>query len=95
VDFLYLRFTRVTGTVATAAPPNIFSMQSFPSFFALTTPITIQLSSGTPSTNFDGVASSSNLTAGQTVSISALYFGPPVGITSTPTPFSAAKVRVH
>lgn len=95
VDFLYLRFTRVTGTVATAAPPNIFSMQSFPPFFALTTPITVQLSSGSPATTFDGIASSSNLTAGQTVSITALYFGPPVGITSTPTPFSAAKVRVH
>jgi hypothetical protein len=93
-DFLYLRFTRVTGTVASVAPPNIFSMQSFPSFFALTTPITVQLSAGSPSTNFDGVSGSSNLTAGQTVSITALYFGPPIGITSTPTPFSAAKVRV-
>jgi hypothetical protein len=93
-DFLYLRFTRVTGTVASVAPPNTFSMQSFPSFFALTTPITVQLSTGSPSTNFDGIISSSSLTAGQTVSITALYFGPPVGITSTPTPFSAAKVRV-
>jgi uncharacterized protein DUF4382 len=94
VDFLYLRFTRVTGTVAGVAPPNVFSIQSFPPFFALTTPITVQLSSGSPTTNFDGVASSSNLAAGQTVSITALYFGPPVGITATPTPFSAAKVRV-
>jgi hypothetical protein len=94
VDLLYLRFTRVTGIVASAAPPNIFSMQSFPPFLGLTTPITVQLSSGSPSTNFDGIASSSNLTAGQTVSITALYFGPPVGTTSTPTPFSAAKVRV-
>ena len=93
-DFLYLRFTRVTGTVAGVAPPNTFSMQSFPPFFALTTPITVQLSTGLPSTNFDGIISSSNLTAGQTVSITALYFGPPVGVTSTPTPFSAAKVRV-
>jgi len=93
-DSLYLRFTRVTGTVASVAPPNTFSMQSFPPFFALTTPITVQLSTGSPSTNFDGISSSSNLTAGQTVSITALYFGPPVGITSTPTPFSAAKVRV-
>jgi Domain of unknown function (DUF4382) len=93
-DSLYLRFTRVTGTVASVAPPNTFSMQSFPTFFALTTPITVQLSTGSPSTNFDGISSSSSLTAGQTVSISALYFGPPVGTTSTPTPFSAAKVRV-
>jgi len=94
VDLLYLRFTRVTGTVASVAPPNVFTMQTFPPFFALTTPITVQLSSGATSTNFDGVASSSSLTTGQTVSITALYFGPPVGTTSTPTPFSAAKVRV-
>ena len=93
-DSLYLRFTRVTGTVTGVAPPNTFSVQSFPPFFALTTPITVQLSTGSPSTNFDGISSSSNLTAGQTVAITALYFGPPVGITSTPTPFSAAKVRV-
>jgi hypothetical protein len=93
-DSLYLRFTRLTGTVASVAPPNTFSMQSFPTFFALTTPITVQLSTGSPSTNFDGVSSSGSITAGQTVSISALYFGPPVGTTSTPTPFSAAKVRV-
>jgi hypothetical protein len=94
VDSLYLRFTRMTGAVASVAPPNTFSMQSFPPFLGLTTPITVQLSSGSPSTNFDGIVSSSNLTAGQTVSITALYFGPPVGTTSTPTPFSAAKVRV-
>jgi len=93
-DLLYLRFTRVSGTVASVAPPNTFTMQSFPPFFALTTPITVQLSTGSPSTNFDGVSASSNLTVGQTVSIRALYFGPPVGLTSTLTPFSAAKVRV-
>ena len=93
-DSLYLRFTRVTGTVTSVAPPSTFSMQSFPPFFALTTPITVQLSAGSPSTNFDGISNSSSLTAGQTVSITALYFGPPVGVTSTPTPFSAAKVRV-
>jgi hypothetical protein len=93
-DSLYLRFTRVTGTVASVAPPNTFSMQSFPTIFALTTPITVQLSTGSPSTNFDGISSSGSLTAGQTVSITTLYFGPPVGTTSTQTPFSASKVRV-
>jgi hypothetical protein len=50
----------------------------------------VQLSTGSPSTLFDGVTSSSNLTVGSTVSISALYFAP----TLTPIPFSAAKVRV-
>lgn len=93
-DFLYLRFTRVTGTVSSTAPPNAFVMQSFPPFFALTTPITVQLSTGSPSTKFDGISGASAVTASQTVSITALYFGPPLGITTTPTPFSAAKVRV-
>jgi Domain of unknown function (DUF4382) len=92
-DFLYLRFTRVTTSVSSAAPP-VFNAQSFPTFFALTTPITVQLSTGSPSTNFDGISGSSGLTAGQTVSMTALYFGPPIGVTATPTPFSAAKVRV-
>ena len=93
-DFLFLRFTSVTGTVASVAPPNTLTIQSLPTFFGVTTPVTAQLSTGAPSTNFDGVSSSSSLTVGQTVSVSALYFGPPVGVTSTPTPFSAAKVRV-
>jgi hypothetical protein len=93
-NFLFLRFTRVTGSAATVAPPNTFTIQSLPTFFGLTTPVTVQLSTGSPSTNFDGITSSSNLTVGQTVSITALYFGPPIGPTATPTPFSAAKVRV-
>jgi len=89
-NFLFLRFTRVTGTVASVAPPNTFTIQSLPTFFGLTTPVTVQLSTGSPSTLFDGVTSSSNLTVGSTVSISTLYFAP----TLTPIPFSAAKVRV-
>ena len=93
-NLLFLRFTPVTGTVASVAPPNTLTIQSLPTFFGVTTPVTVQLSTGSPSTNFDGVTSSSTLTVGQTISISALYFGPPVGVTSTPTPFSAAKVRV-
>jgi hypothetical protein len=93
-NFVYLRFTSVTGTVSSVAPPNTFTMQSFPPFLGLTTPVTVQLSAGSPSTNFDGVTAASGLTAGQVVSIHALYFGPPVGLTSTLTPFSAAKVRV-
>lgn len=94
VDFVYLRFTRVTGSVASAAPPNTFAMQSFPSFFGLTVPVTVQLSNGLPSTNFDGVSGATDLVSGHTISIRALYFGPPTGPTPTPTPFSAAKLRV-
>lgn len=94
VDFVYLRFTRVTGSVASAAPPNTFAMQSLPSFFGLTLPVTVQLSNGSPSTNFDGVSHASELVPEQTASIRALYFGPPTGPTPTPNPFSAAKVRI-
>jgi len=47
-----------------------------------------------PSTKFDGVTSASDLTSGQTASVRALYFGPPNGPTPTPSPLSAAKVRV-
>jgi hypothetical protein len=96
VDFVYLRFTRVTGRVASAAPPNTFGMQSFPSFFGLTVPVTVtvQLSNGLPNTNFEGVSGATDLVSGQAVSIRALYFGPPTGPTPAPTPFSAAKLRV-
>jgi len=94
VDFVYLRFTRVTGTAASVAPPSVFTMQSLPPFFALTDPVTVQLSTDSPTTYFDGVGSASGLVVGQPVSIRALYFGPPTGPTPTPTPFSAAKIRV-
>lgn len=94
VDFVYLRFTRVTGSVAGSSPPNNFAMQSFPSFFGLTSALTVQLSNGSTSTNFDGVSHASELVPGQTASIRALYFGPPTGPTTTPSPFSAAKVRI-
>ena len=94
VDFVYLRFTRVTGSVASAAPPNTFAIQSLPSFFGLTLPVTVQLSSVSPDTNFEGVSGPSELVSGQTASIRALYFGSPTGPTPTPNPFSAAKVRI-
>ena len=87
-DTLILRFTRVTGAIGTATSPT-FSIESLPPLFGLTTPALVQLSSGSPSTNYDGVTNGSGLTSGQTVSIRALYFGP-----FTATPFSAAKVRV-
>ena len=92
VDFVYLRFTRVTGSVASFAPPNLFAMQSFPSFFGLSVPAIVQLSSGS---NFEGITGASGLVSGQTASIRALYFGSPTGPTPTPTPFTAAKVRIH
>src|SRR5207248_1476115 len=45
--------------------------------------------------NFDGITAASDLVSGQTASIRALYFGPPTGPTPTPSPFTAAKVRIH
>jgi hypothetical protein len=87
-DTLILRFTRVTGTVTTATALT-FSMQSLPPLFGLTAPAIVQLSTGSPGTNYDGTTSASGLTAGQTVSIRALYFGP-----VSATPFVAAKVRI-
>jgi hypothetical protein len=88
-DRLYLRFTRVTGSLASPAAPNV-SIQSLPSFFGLSTQVQVQLSAATVSTNYDGVSTSAGLTTGQIASLRALYFGPTV----VPA-FSAAKVRTH
>jgi hypothetical protein len=93
-DFVYLRFTHVAGRVGVNTSPNTFTMQSFPSFFGLTQPVSVQLSNDSPSTKFDGLSDASFLVSQQAISISALYFGPPTGPTPTPTPFCAIKVRV-
>jgi hypothetical protein len=97
VDTVYLRFTRVSGTVASTGTQASFTIQNLPSFFGLTTPLLVEITQGappsTPATNFDGVTSATALSNPQTVSIRALYFG---GSTQAPSamPFSAAKVRV-
>jgi hypothetical protein len=88
-DTLFLRFTRVTGSLTSPAAPNV-SIQSLPPFFGLTSPVQVQLSAGAVNTNYDGVSSSAGLSSGQTVSIRALYFG-----SLTVPAFSAAKVRTH
>jgi Domain of unknown function (DUF4382) len=97
VDTVYLRFTRVSGTVATTGTQASFTIQNLPSFFGMTTPLLVEITQGAPpsipATNFDGVTSATVLSNPQTVSIRALYFG---GSTQAPSamPFSAAKVRV-
>jgi hypothetical protein len=97
VDTVYLRFTRVSGTVATTGTQASFTIQNLPSFFGMTTPLLVEITQGAPptvpATNFDGVSSAAALSNPQTVSITALYFG---GGTQNPSamPFSAAKVRV-
>jgi hypothetical protein len=86
VDTVVLRFTRVAAAVSTVASP-ILNIQSLPPFFGSTLTYEVQLSSGSPSTSYDGAPDASGL-GGQHVSIRALYFGP----TIVPA-FSAAKVR--
>lgn len=88
-DTLYLRFTRVTGSLASPASPNT-TIQSLPSFLGLSTSVQVGLSAGNVNTNYDGVSGPTVLASGQTASIRALYFGP----TAVPS-FSAAKVRIH
>lgn len=94
IDTLYLRFTRVSGTVAGTGTQAAFNIQNLPSFFGVTTPqLLVEITQGAapsiPATNFDGVTSATALSNPQTVSIRALYFGQ-----GTQMPFSAAKVRV-
>ena len=93
-DFVGLRFSRVTGGVASSSPPNVFFINNLPPFFGVTGQLQVQLnqavSPDTAPTNFDGVPAFSSFTTGQTVSIRALYFG-----ATSATPFTAAKVRTH
>jgi hypothetical protein len=93
VDTLYLRFTRVSGTVASTGTQASFNIQNLPSFFGITTQPLVEITQGAspsvPATNFDGVSFATALSNPQTVSIRALYFGQ-----GTTMPFSAAKVRV-
>jgi hypothetical protein len=93
VDRVYLRFTRVSGTVASTGTQASFTIQNLPSFFGITTQPLVEITQGAPpsipATNFDGVSAATALSNPQTVSIQALYFGQ-----GTSMPFSAAKVRV-
>jgi Domain of unknown function (DUF4382) len=93
VDTVYLRFTRVSGTVASTGTQSTFNIESLPSFFGITTQPLVEITLGTPpgvpSTNFDGVTSATALSNPQTVSIRALYFG-----SASAMPFTTAKVRV-
>lgn len=93
-DFVGLRFSRVTATVSSSSPPNVFFVNNLPPFFGATIPLEVQLNQAvapqTAPTNFDGVTNGSGITASQTVSIRVLYFGQ-----ASATPFTAAKVRTH
>jgi hypothetical protein len=86
-----LRFTRVTGAVSNATTPQ-FSMTSLPPYLGFTANPLVQITTTGPgtTTDFDGASSFTGISAGNAVSISALYFG----TTVTPA-FSAATVRKH
>jgi hypothetical protein len=85
-----LRFSRITGTVVSPTSPQ-FTATNYPPYFGFTTNPLAQITTTGPgtTTDFDGTSSFSEA-AGDTVSISALYFG----TTVTPA-FSAATVRKH
>lgn len=94
VNFVDLRFSRVTGSVSSVAAPTSISLQSLPPFFGQTTTEIAELNTtvvpSSAPTNYDGVADGTGLTVGNTVSIRALYFGP-----TSAMPFTCAKVRKH
>jgi hypothetical protein len=94
VNFVGLRFTRVTGSVFVAGATTDFSIQSLPPFFGGTSQELAELNAAiAPSsapTNYDGVSDGTGLTVANTVSIRALYFG-----SASAMPFTCAKVRKH
>jgi hypothetical protein len=86
-----LRFSHVTGTVATPPAP-FFSVSAvtLPSFLGgITGLVNIPVQTSTQ-TNFDGVANLTALNVGDSVSMRALYIP-----NFTLSPFFAAKVRKH
>jgi hypothetical protein len=90
-----LRFSRVTATVVSPTSPQ-FSATSFPPYFGFTTNPLVQITSTGPgtTTDFDGTSSFTEA-AGDTVSISALYFGSPTSPSPPAWSFSTATMRKH
>jgi hypothetical protein len=88
-----LRFSRVTGTVVSPTSPQ-FSTTNYPPYFGFITSPLVQITTTGPgtTTDFDGTSSFTEA-AGDTVSISALYFGSSTSPTPPAWSFSAATVR--
>jgi hypothetical protein len=82
-----LRFSRITGTMASVALP-FFSSSSLPPFYGLATLQEFGTTAGRLS--LDGVSSLTGISNGSTISTSALYIGSP----SSPQ-FVAQTVRAH
>jgi len=85
---LILRFSRFTATVGTISG-NAFQLTTLPAYMGTFT-VTPQVATYPNATLLEGVTTVSNLTFGQTVSVSTLYLNP---ATNTQFPFQAAKVR--
>jgi branched-subunit amino acid ABC-type transport system permease component len=90
-DRMVLRFSRLTGTVATISG-NVFTIQNFQSFFG-TPNVPPQVQTFVPQTTFDNVNGGNigGLSVGDSVSIRALFLNP----TKVSQPFLAATVRKH
>jgi hypothetical protein len=88
-----LRFSRATATVVSPTSPQ-FSTTNYPPYFGFSTNPLVQITTaglGT-TTDFDGTSSFTEV-AGDTVSISALYFGSSTSPTPPAWSFSAATIR--
>jgi hypothetical protein len=90
-----LRFSRVTATVVSPTSPQ-FSTTNYPPYFGFTTNPLVQITTSGPgtTTDFDGTSSFTDV-AGDTVSISALYFGSATSPIPPAWSFSAATIRKH
>ena len=84
---LALRLTRFSAVMSSPTLP-VFSANTFPPFFGLTTAQQFQTTSARLSV--DGISSLTNIPAGTTISTAALYIGPPVA-----PQFAAQSVRAH
>jgi hypothetical protein len=73
-----------------------FSTTNYPPYFGFTTNPLVQITTSGPgtTTDFDGTSSFTDV-AGDTVSISALYFGSATSPTPPAWSFSAATIRKH
>jgi hypothetical protein len=90
-----LRFSHVTSTVVSPTSPQ-FTTTNYPPYFGFTTNPLVQITTTGPrtATDFDG-SSSFTEAAGDTVSISALYFGSATSPIPPAWSFSAATIRRH
>ncbi|HWT89398.1 MAG TPA: hypothetical protein VN454_11395 [Candidatus Angelobacter sp.] len=90
VSNVTLRFSRLTGNISTVVAGNSvfnYDVTTIPALFALTSNPQVQIFPGV--TLFDGASDLTRVTAGNSVSIRALFLP-----SSTPS-FFAAKVRKH